>query len=103
METDTLSRHLRRFFWVFMDDFGWPAITVCLMGLVVFLVFILPTIGLGWLACRVMGKEYNTNTSMIGVPLMMVLILLIGTCVYIRKRWIETRIETRSIFDESES
>ena len=50
-----------------------------------------------------MGKEYNTNTSMIGVPLMMVLILLIGTCVYIRKRWIETRIETRSIFDESES
>ena len=91
--TDTFYSHLKRFFWVFMDDFGWPAITVVLMGLVVFLVLVLPTIGLGWLACKMMGKEYNTTTSAIGVPLMMALILLVGICQYVRRRWIETRTE----------
>lgn len=100
METDTLSRHLRRFFWVFMDDFGWPAITVGLMGLVLFLVLGLPTIALGWLACKMMGKEYNTTTSAIGVPLMMALILVVGVCIYVRKRWAETKIENREISNE---
>jgi hypothetical protein len=84
--------HLRRFLWVLMDDIGWPILEVGLMGLIVFLVFILPTIALGWLACWAMGREYNTTTSVIGVPLFLALILLVCGCLYVRRRWIETRI-----------